>query len=297
MENEFQSYLESDKFCLQECFSKCYHLCCEAMCTYCQDSGASSKSAHYLHVQYRPLVDSNMLEGNIQLPFVPGGSYYFPQTHHTIWPEHLHYEPSCVVSEQPHHTSKPFDHSHRQSRIFSTFRAKRPHLNLRSKARVHFSHPSLAQSSVDDPDTPSLTFACMYDIQGSILTVTVKFASNLGALMHKHKEHTELKKKKCITSITAYLLPSKNEILNADTPDQAHNPVFNKEFVFRGVPVGELEEETLVFHIYHNRVLIGEVKLPLKTGELLGYTICKHIDVISESVADEVWLSYVCCRT
>lgn len=280
MENEFQSYsLEEDDCCqlLQKCPPKCQRSCCETMgcCYSCFQMDSDAKKVHFAHVEYRPMIDFNMLTGNTLL--TGGGSYYFPQTHQTLWPEHgSHYKPSTVISEQPHQ----LDPTRRSSRFLSALRARTPTLrSLRTKPHHDPTSPlpSLAQSSIEDPEQPTLTFASMYDIQSSTLTVTLKFASNLNYLLEKVHKH------KLNPSVSAHLLPSKNEILQSQVVQQTNNPVFNKQFVFTGVPVSDLEEQALVFQVYHDRALIGVTKLALKSADLLGYTVCKHIEKVSES--------------
>lgn len=122
----------------------------------------------------------------------------------------------------------------------------------------------------------------MHDIQASTLTVMLKFGSNLNQLMEN------MYKIKLNPSVTAYLKPSKNEIFHTDIVSETYNPVFSTKFVFTGVPVSELPEQTLVFQVYHDRNLIGITKVPLNSTDLFGYTVCKHIDKVSEATADEV---------
>lgn len=288
MENEFHSYKQDKEGCcrlLQECIPKCCGIVFEAFqCSFCcccfhRDTSSETK-VHFPHVAYRPVIDSNVLTGNT-LFLGSGGTYYFPQTHHTLWPEHgSHFKSSPVISEQPR-----FDTPRRGSKLLSVLKVRAPQLkNISRKLRHDPASPlpSLAHSSIEDPDQPTLTFASLHDIQGSTLTVILKFASNLNHLMnHKHKI-------KLNPSITAYVKPSKNEILRTDIVQETYNPVFSKKFVFTGVPVSELPEQTLVFQVYHDRTPIGITRVPLNSTDLLGYTVCKHIDKITEFSVDEV---------
>jgi hypothetical protein len=162
---------------------------------------------------------------------------------------------------------------------------KRAHLqSFRSKLRHNPASPlpSLAHSSIEDPNQPTLTLTTMHDIQGSTLTVSLKFASNLNFLMDK------LHKRTVQPFISVFLLPSKNEILQTHAVQESNNPVFNKKFVFSGVPVSDLNEQTLVFQVYHSRTLIGITRVHLNSADLLGYTVCKHIDSVMESTETEV---------
>jgi hypothetical protein len=161
---------------------------------------------------------------------------------------------------------------------------KRAHLqSFRSKLRHNPASPlpSLAHSSIEDPNQPTLTLTTMHDIQGSTLTVSLKFASNLNFLMDK------LHKRTVQPFISVFLLPSKNEILQTHAVQESNNPVFNKKFVFSGVPVSDLNEQTLVFQVYHSRTLIGITRVHLNSADLLGYTVCKHIDSVMESTETE----------
>lgn len=286
MENEFQSYrLDREDCCrlLQECIPKCRRIICETFqcCCSCFNHETSPETNKvFPHVAYRPLIDSNILTGNT-LFLGTAGAYYFPQTHQTYWPEHgSHYKPSPVISEQPR-----IDTTRRGSRLLSVLKGKAPQLkNVRNKLRHNPASPlpSLAHSSIEDPDQPTLTFTSMHDIQASTLTVMLKFGSNLNHLMeNKYKI-------KLNPSVTAYLKPSKNEIFHTDIVHEAYNPVFSTKFVFTGVPVSELPEQTLVFQVYHDRTLIGITKVPLNSTDLFGFTVCKHIDKVTEVSVDEV---------
>ena len=297
MENEFLAYsVEEDSSCcefLQQCVPKCRQLCREALsCCYCccctgsiGHPSESKQKVQFAHVEYRPLIDSNILTGNTLL-HTAGGSFYFPQTHQTLWPEHgSHYKPikaSPVISEQP----RGSDHTRRSSRFLAALKQrKRTHTrNVHDKLTHDPTSPlpSLAHSSIEDPQQPTLTLAVMHDIQGSTLTVFLKFASNLNFLL-------ENPYKQLVTAtVSAYLLPSKNEILQTSPTNESNNPVYNEKFVFAGVSVSDLSEQTIVFQVYHNRALIGMTRLPLNTADLLGYTVCKHIDRISEFSETEV---------
>lgn len=287
MENEFQSYsLEKEGCCqlLQECIPKFRKIVCEPFpccCFYYNGTSSETSKVPFAHVAYRPVIDANILTGNT-LSLGSGGTYYFPQTNQTLWPEHgSHYKSSsALISEQPR-----ADATRRSSRLLSVLKVRAPQLkNIRGKLHHNPSSPlpSLAHSSIEDPDQPTLTFSSMHDIQSSTLTVMLKFASNLNQLMEtKYKI-------KLNSSVCAYLRPSKNEILHSDIVYETCNPVFNNRFVFTGVPVSELAEQTLVFQVYHDRGLIGITKLPLNSADLLGYTVCKHIHSISEFKVDEV---------
>lgn len=261
--------------------------CCISMSS--ESTEKDHKKPHFARIQYRPLIDSNILTGNTLLGSTQG-AFYFPQTHQTLWPEHgAHYRPikaSPVITEQPFGTEK----IRRSARILAALRGRRRTTTV-STSKCKYFHdptsplPSLAQSSIEDPNQPTLTFSAIHDIQTSILTVFLKFASNLNHLMETPK------KQNVHFFVTLHILPSKNEILQTcakPSTESTNNPVFNQEFMFDGVPVGEVAEQTVVFRIYHGRALIGISKVPLSSIDLLGFTICKHITKIAECSDVEV---------
>lgn len=319
MENEFLAYSVEDESCscyrfLGECFPVSGELCKQFLCCACCFSycccleesaislgsadgrGEKKSPAHFPRVEYKPLIDSNILTGNTLL-HTSGGEYYFPQTKQTLWPEHgARYQPikSCpVVSEQPHSLGNT--HLRRSTRIITAIKAhKRSQLrSFRSPKKQKYDPtsplPSLANSSIEDPDQPTLTFATMHDIQTSTFTIFLKFASNLNQLLDKpHKQSTH-------SSISLYLLPSKNEIhqTHSDLSVASNNPVYNERFVFSGVPISDLFEQTLVFQVYDGRALIGTTKILLSSADLLGYTVCKHIDRVTEYTDCDVSIIHV----
>ena len=272
-----------------ESLSKCF--CCSPCCTTMSDSARKDqKKEQFARIQYRPMIDSNILTGNTLLR-TARGSYYFPQTHHTLWPEHGdHYrqiKASPVISEQPFGGEKV----RRSARILAALKGRRRAPTTSTKCKQQFFYdptsplPSLAQSSIEQPDQPTLTFAAIHDIQTSMLTIFLKFASNLNHLF-------ENPQKQILHSfVTLHILPSKNEILQTcarAAHESNNNPVFNQQFVFDGVPVSELAEQTLVFRVYNGRALIGISNIPLSSIDLLGFTICKRICKISECPDIEV---------
>ena len=316
MEHEFLSFEEEEEdgasccplLLLRDCLPACRQLCEEALATACclsrccccppvfSSGGDEKKSnkpkkppAAFPRVEYRPLIDSNILTGNTLL-HTAGGEYYFPQTHQTLWPKHgttrlRPIKTSPVVSEQP----APFgdEHVRRSTRLLSALTPRKLQGFRSGKLRHDPTSPlpSLAHSSIEDPDQPTLTFATMHDIQSSTLTVFLKFASNLNYLFDKpHKQPV------VHASVSLFLFPSKNEILQtqSDSSLESNNPVFNDQFLFSGVPVSELFEQTLVFQVYNGRVLIGTARIQLSSADLLGYTVCKHIDRVTEYTDGEV---------
>ena len=292
MENEFRTYsVEEDGCCqtLQEWLPRFQQLCMSCCsCVYCQGQGEleSKQKVQFAHLEYRPVIDSNILTGNTLFQS-SDTSYYFPQTHQTVWPEHgSHYKAntSPVISEQP----RGLDPTRRSNRFLMALKGKKR--TYLQSTRTKLCHnpasplPSLAHSSIEDPNQPTLTLAIMHDIQGSTLSVSLKFASNLNFLMDKpHKRNIH-------PSVSVFLLPSKNEIMQTQAVMQSNNPVFNQKFVFTGVPVSDLMEQTLVFQVYHGRTLIGITRVPLASADLLGYTVCKHIDSVLETTETEVSL-------
>ena len=307
MESEFRAYSvdESDSCCLwllkctprfnaacTELITK--YFCCSQCCASMADS--SEKRAKFARVKYRPVIDSNILTGNTLLGGVER-LYYFPQTEQMVWPRHgAHFQPikaTPVVLEQPFGGEKV----RRSTRLLAAFKGRRRSPSASPAApsafsKQHFLYdptsplPSLAQSSVEEADQPTLTFAAIHDIQMSTLTVFLKFASNLNYLLENPQKQTVSH-----PFITLHILPTKDEILQTSSDASkkpSNNPVFNQEFVFDSVPVSDLCEQTLVFRAYNGRSLIGTAKIPLGSIDLLGFTICKHIDRITEATDVEV---------
>jgi hypothetical protein len=277
-ENEFLAYdLEEDSSCCRLFLDLCF----PARSSHAQPAEKDQRKIHFARVEYRPLIDWNILTGNTLLQ-TAGGAYYFPQTHQTLWPEHgAHYRPikaSPVVSEQPFGSER----IRRSARLFSVLTGRKRAQTSPTMSKEHDTHrylsPSLAQSCIDDPNQPTLTLSVIHDIQTSTLTIFLKFASNLNYLMenpHKQLVHT---------SVNLYMFPSKNEIFQTrtDPSHESNNPILHQDFVFSGVPVSDLVEQILVFRVYHGRTLIGVLKIPLNSIDLLGFTICKPIEKITD---------------
>ena len=252
---------------------------------------------HFAKVQYRPVIDSNVLTGNTLLRSA-SGAYYFPQSGQTVWPEHgaqhLLLQAPPVVSEQPFGGEK----IRRSARLLAALRGRRRATTVSSTRKQQFLYdstsplPSLACSSIEEPDQPTLAFAAIHDIQMSTLTVFLKFASNLNYLMENPQKHT------VHPFVTLHILPTKSEILQANlegSQKTTNNPVFNQRFVFDSVPVSDIGEQTLVFRVYNGRSLIGTAKIPLGSIDLLGFTLCKHIDRITDLTDIEVSCMCVMC--
>lgn len=257
------------------------------LCSLCCCCTPEEKPAEkFTRIQYRPVIDSNIITGNTLLRTAEG-SYYFPQTSHTLWPQHgaQYRRTHPVVSEQPLGSDK----IRRSTRFLAAIRGRRRTPSTAASLSPHQHQflydptsplPSLAHSSIEEPEQPTLTFALAHDIQTSTLTVFLKFASNLNHLFDNPKRTIS----HCF--ITIHILPSANELLQTSTNpsnDSNNNPVFNEQFVFDGVPVSEVDEHIIIFRVYNGRSLIGISKIPMFSMDLLGYTVCKHIDRITSA--------------
>ena len=255
---------------MSDYISKCCRACCKPFCCCCFKSQSTPQK--YACIEYKPVADpSSDVKVPPMSPFIPDSTQLFPQKEEKLWPQHLQLSPSSV------------DPYRRQSQLLT---APTPVKVVPPKRTSTL--PSIAHSSFDDSDKPMLTFSVMYDIQSGILYVTLKFATNLESLLPPKA----LMSKISTASVSIYLLPNKKEIMHAETDVRTTNPVFNKTVQFDGILVGKLEWKTLVFELYYNRALIGTVKLPLKDADLLGYTVCKHIERSSEH--SEVMYSSYC---
>jgi hypothetical protein len=275
---------EEESFCVCHYLQNCL-LPSPSTCSPCcmEKSDSTEKDQKFPRIQYRPVIDSNILTGNTLLQSTQG-TYYFPQTSQTLWPEHgSHHLPvtaSPVISEQPFGSEKV----RRSTRILAALKGRSSATSTKRKQQKFVfdstSPPScLAQSSIEDPNQPTLTFAIIHDIQTSTLTIFLKFASNLNQLFENPR------KQNVHFFVTLHILPSKNEILQTcakPSTEATSNPVFDDEFVFDGVPIGEVPEQTLVFRVFHGRALIGILKIPLSSIDLLGFTISKPICKITD---------------
>ena len=288
---------EEESFCfchyLQNCLLPSPSGTCCFSCSPCctRNSASSEKDQKFPRIHYKPMIDSNILTGNILLQSAQG-AFYFPQTSQTLWPEHgAHYRPikaSPVISEQPFGTERV----RRSARILAALKGRRRAQTITTTIKPQrfaleptSPLPSLAQSSIDDPTQPTLTFAAIHDIQSSSLTVFLKFASNLNHLTdNPRKQNSHF-------FVTVHILPSKDVIFQTSckySTEATCNPVFNQDFVFDSVPVGEVAEMTLIFRVFHGRALIGVVKAPLSSIDILGFTMCKLILKITDESDFEV---------
>ena len=297
MDSESFSEDEEESFCFCQYLQNCLLPGSPGTCFFCSpccmgESDYTEKDQKFPRIQYRPVIDSNILTGNTLLQSTQG-TFYFPQTSQTLWPEHgSHHVPatvSPVISEQPFGSEKV----RRSTRILAALKGRRRSTATSAKRKQQkfvFDSTSTASclsqsSSIEDPNQPTLTFAIIHDIQASTLTVFLKFASNLDQLFENPQ------KQNVHFFVTLHILPSKNEILQTSakpSTEATSNPVFDDEFVFDGVPIGEVAEQTLVFRVFHGRALIGILKIPLSSIDLLGFTISKPICKRTDSPDFEV---------
>ena len=244
---------ESDESDIPECVSWCASLCCCNL--------GKERNGRYMHIQYKPVVDTTLLAG-IPPPHVTADKVFaFPQYRQILYP--VHRRLSSVIDEQPRrsHISVP----------------KRPTFSTLTSVSQYPSLPSVREVLIKESTEPTLTFSLFYDIQTRVLIVDVKYASNLNQLVpvRVHKKMND-------TCITVFLLPDKNEILQTHTRFQTNNPIFNQAFRFAGILAGDLRQQTLVFHVHDHKTSIGIVKVELKEADLLGDVICRRIGKSSE---------------
>ena len=253
MESEFNPtrvFPEEDNSCMSKCVESCLSLCC---CV------TEDKIHRYPHIRYRDLT---------QPPSATAGEVLcFPQSGITIWPQHHCSTP--VITEEP------------QSFSTSTFSRKACVQAKLTSFTSASQFPSLQFPSLSPPDfwetqnttEPTLTFSLFYDMQMRVLRLYIKFASNLDALQVGH-----VHRKNCDSSISAFLLPNKDEILQVCNKYTRDNPLFNKTLEFPGILASDLRQQTLVIHLHDYRTLIGIVKVPLENADFLGHVICKKVE-------------------
>jgi len=254
--NPIRVFPEEDNSCMSKCVESCLSLCC---CV------TDDKIQRYTHVQYRPITDLS------QPPHVTADEVLcFPQSGITIWPQHR--RSIQAITEEPQSTP-----------TFSRQASVRAKLSSTESATQF---PSFQPPSLPPPDfgeaqntnEPTLNFALFYDMQMRVLRVYIKFASNLDALQVGH-----VHRKNCDSSISAFLLPNKDEILQVCNKYTRDNPLFNKKMEFSGILASDLRQQTLVIHLHDYRTLIGIVKVPLGNADLLGHVICKKIESSAHS--------------